>query len=90
MKRYDAIVVGGGVNGLTTAACLGKSGRKVVLLEKNDTVGGLASTEQFADGYISNTVIDSVPWINEQVVSIFNSLLSLEKMGYFLSNNTIM
>ena len=85
MKRYDAIVVGGGVNGLTTAACLGKSGRKVVLLEKNDTVGGLASTEQFADGYKSNTVIDSVPWINEQVVSE----LELENHGLrFTSSNS--
>ncbi len=77
MKRYDAIVVGGGVNGLTTAACLGKSGQKVLVLEKNDAVGGLASTEEFAEGYKSNTVVDSVPWINDQVVSE----LELEKHG---------
>ena len=85
MKRYDAIVVGGGVNGLTAAACLGKSGRRVLLLEKNDTVGGLASTEQFTDGYKSNTVIDFVPWINDQVVSE----LKLESHGLrFTSSNS--
>ena len=83
MKRYDAIVVGGGVNGLTTAACLGKSGQKVLLLEKNDAVGGLASTEEFAEGYKSNTVIDSVPWINDQVVSE----LELEKHGLRLTSS---
>ena len=85
MKRYDAIVVGGGVNGLTTAAYLGKSGRRVLLLEKNDTVGGLASTEQFTDGYKGNTVIDFVPWINDKVVSE----LKLESHGLrFTSSNS--
>jgi len=85
LKRYDAIVVGGGVNGLTTAAYLGKSNRKVLLLEKNETVAGLASTEEFVPGFKCNTVMDSVPWINDQVV--FE--LDLENHGFrFASPNT--
>ena len=42
MKTYDAIVVGAGHNGLTTAAFLAKSGLDVVCVEKNDYIGGAA------------------------------------------------
>lgn len=46
---YDVIIVGGGHNGLTAAAYLAKSGRKVVVLEQSDHLGGAAiSTEAFA------------------------------------------
>ena len=40
MKSYDAIVVGAGHNGLTTAAFLAKAGLDVVCIEKNDYIGG--------------------------------------------------
>ena len=40
MKTYDAIVVGAGHNGLTTAAFLAKAGLDVVCVEKNDYIGG--------------------------------------------------
>ena len=36
--RYDAIVIGGGVNGLTCAALLGKAGQRTLLLERRDVV----------------------------------------------------
>ena len=42
--KYDAIVVGGGIAGLTSAAFLAKAGRSVLLCEKNDTCGGLVNT----------------------------------------------
>ena len=42
MPRYDVIVIGGGHNGLTTAALLAARGRKVVLLERRPVLGGLA------------------------------------------------
>lgn len=51
MSNYDVIVIGGGHNGLTTAALLAQAGRRVVVLEKNDTVGGLARAEAFHPGY---------------------------------------
>ncbi len=51
MANYDVIVIGGGHNGLTTAALLAQAGRRVVVLEKNDTVGGLAQQQAFHPGY---------------------------------------
>ena len=49
--RYDAIVVGAGHNGLVCSALLAKAGRKVLVLEANERVGGAATTREFADGY---------------------------------------
>ncbi len=42
--KYDAIIVGGGISGLTSAAFLCKSGHKVLLCEKEDDVGGLVGS----------------------------------------------
>ena len=42
---YDAVIVGGGHNGLTCAAYLAKAGRKVLVLERREQVGGAAITE---------------------------------------------
>ena len=42
MKKYDAIVIGAGHNGLTNAAFLAKAGLDVLMLEKNDYIGGAA------------------------------------------------
>jgi len=50
-KRYDAVVIGGGHNGLTTAAYLAKAGRKVVVLEKNAMLGGAAVTVEQYPGF---------------------------------------
>jgi phytoene dehydrogenase-like protein len=44
--QYDVIVVGAGHNGLTTAAYLAKAGRRVLVLERRDVVGGCAVTEE--------------------------------------------
>ncbi len=48
---YDAIVVGAGHNGLVCSALLAKAGKKVLVLEANEQVGGAAITREFADGY---------------------------------------
>jgi phytoene dehydrogenase-like protein len=49
--QYDAIVVGGGHNGLTCAAYLAKAGRKVLVLERRYLVGGAAVTEEIYPGF---------------------------------------
>ena len=51
MKNYDAIVIGAGHNGLTNAAYLAKAGLDVVLLEKNDFIGGASCTQELQDGW---------------------------------------
>lgn len=50
MRRYDAIVVGGGHNGLVAAAALGKAGKRVMLLERRDQIGGMASSVELEPG----------------------------------------
>ena len=47
-NKYDAIVVGGGHNGLVCSALLAKAGKSVLVLESNDQVGGAAITREFA------------------------------------------
>jgi len=44
-RSYDAIVVGGGHNGLTTAAYLAKAGRSVLVLERRHILGGASVSE---------------------------------------------
>jgi len=55
MKTYDAIVLGAGHNGLTTAAFLAKAGLDVVCVEKNDYIGGASvSRNLYKDWMYSN------------------------------------
>jgi phytoene dehydrogenase-like protein len=48
---YDAVVIGGGHNGLTAAAYLGNAGRRVLVLERRHVVGGAAVTEEVFPGF---------------------------------------
>src|SRR5215204_4643251 len=46
MTRHDAVIVGGGHNGLVAAAYLARAGRSVLVLERRDRVGGAAVSER--------------------------------------------
>jgi len=50
-ERYDVIVIGGGHNGLVNAAYLARAGRRVLVLERRERVGGAAVTEEIFPGY---------------------------------------
>ena len=51
MPDYDAIVIGAGHNGLTTAAVMARGGLRVLCLEKNHFIGGMASTTELIRGF---------------------------------------
>ena len=51
VNKYDAIVIGGGHNGLTAAAYLARAGKKVLVLERRHVLGGAAVTEEIFPGF---------------------------------------
>ena len=50
-RKYDAIVIGGGHNGLTAAAYLARGGKKVLVLERRHVLGGATVTEEIFPGF---------------------------------------
>jgi len=50
-SKYDAIVIGGGHNGLVNAAYLARAGKKVLVLERRHVLGGAACTEEIIPGF---------------------------------------
>lgn len=75
---YDAIVIGGGHNGLTAAAYLAKGGLRALVLERRDVVGAAAVTEEIAPGYRCSTASYVVSLLRSEVVRD----LDLERHGY--------
>ena len=50
-ERYDAVIIGGGHNGLVSAAYLARAGMKTLVLEQRHVLGGAAVTEELFPGY---------------------------------------
>lgn len=67
-EQYDAIIVGGGHNGLTAAGYLGKAGFKTIVLEQRPVVGGAVVTEEIHPGYRISTVSYVVSLLQAEVI----------------------
>lgn len=65
---YDVAIIGGGHNGLTAAAYLAGAGARVIVLEKNASTGGAASTEEFAPGFRNSVASYTVSLLNPKVI----------------------
>src|SRR5262245_25199712 len=75
--RYDAIVVGGGHNGLTAAFYLARAGMRTVVLERRDVVGGACVTEEIAPGCRASTTSYIASMLRPEVIRD----LGLERHG---------
>ncbi|MEE4161122.1 MAG: NAD(P)/FAD-dependent oxidoreductase [Woeseiaceae bacterium] len=70
-ERYDAIIVGGGHNGLVAAAMLARAGRRVLLLERSAALGGASITREFADGF---AVSAGAQWLGQLQPAVVRKL----------------
>jgi len=65
---YDAVIIGGGHNGLTCACYLAGAGLKVRVLERRAVVGGAAVTEEFFPGFRNSTAAYTVSLLHPKVI----------------------
>jgi len=67
-EGYDAVVIGGGHNGLVCAAYLAAAGQSVCVLERRGVVGGAAVTEEFHPGFRNSTASYTVSLLDPAVI----------------------
>ena len=65
---YDAIVIGGGHNGLVAACYLAKAGKQVLVLERYHTVGGAAITEEIHPGFRVSVASYSMSLMRPEII----------------------
>ncbi|NBT57656.1 NAD(P)/FAD-dependent oxidoreductase [bacterium] len=76
--RFDAIIVGGGHNGLVTANYLQRAGLKTLVLERRYIVGGACVTEEVFPGYKVSTTSYVCSLFRPEIIRD----LELKKFGY--------
>ncbi|MEQ8791392.1 MAG: NAD(P)/FAD-dependent oxidoreductase [Pirellulaceae bacterium] len=67
-RTYDCVVIGGGHNGLVTAAYLAKQGKSVCVLERRHVLGGCAVTEELWPGYKVSTAAYVISLFLPQII----------------------
>ena len=65
---YDVIIIGAGHNGLSTAIQLGRKGKKVLVLEKRENIGGLAAAKEFHPGYSTNGLLHDTSCVRGSLI----------------------
>ncbi|KAB7647866.1 phytoene desaturase family protein [Polymorphobacter fuscus] len=68
-KSYDAVIIGGGHNGLVCAFYLARAGLKVRILESRTVVGGACVTEEFAPGFRNSTASYTVSLLRPKIIA---------------------
>ena len=84
--EYDVIIVGAGHNGLVCANVLAKKGKKVLVVEAEDEVGGLACTHEFTSGFHVSTAAHLHYGLHPKV----NDLCQPEKFGLKYSKQNLL
>ncbi|MCB2057960.1 MAG: NAD(P)/FAD-dependent oxidoreductase [Novosphingobium sp.] len=84
-KTYDALIIGGGHNGLVCAFYLAKAGMRVRVLERRHVVGGAAVTEEFHPGFRNSTASYTVSLLRPKVIAD----MRLADYGYRVIERTI-
>ena len=84
-KRSDALIIGGGHNGLVCAFYLARAGLKVRVLERRHVVGGAAVTEEFHPGFRNSTASYTVSLLRPKVIAD----MKLHDRGFRIIERTI-
>jgi phytoene dehydrogenase-like protein len=84
-KSYDALIIGGGHNGLVCAFYLARAGMKVRILERRDIIGGAAVTEEFHPGFRNSTASYTVSLLRPKVIAD----MRLHERGWRIIERTI-
>ena len=71
-QKYDAVIIGGGHNGLVCAFYLARAGMSVRIVERRYVVGGAAVTEEFHPGFRNSVAAYTVSLLQPKVIADLN------------------